>query len=65
LAFLAMPASLWAHEAGGDKRLPVIGRAPPFALTSQDGMPVALADFRGKVVAVTFIYPGAPTYARC
>jgi len=25
-------------------------------LTSQDGTPVSLADFRGKVVAVTFIY---------
>src|SRR5206468_3549143 len=27
-----------------------------FALTSQDGAPVTLADFRGKVVAVTFIF---------
>ncbi len=44
LAVPAFPASLWAHEAGGDKRLPVIGTAPPFALTSQDGKTVALAD---------------------
>jgi protein SCO1 len=60
LALLALPASLAAHEAGGDKRLPVIGPAPPFALTSQDGKPVALADLRGKVVALTFIYTACP-----
>ena len=36
--------------------LPKIAPAPEFILTSQDGVPVALADFRGKVVAVTFIY---------
>jgi protein SCO1/2 len=60
LAMMAFPALVQAHEAGGDKRLPVIGPAPPFALTSQDGMPVALADLRGKVVAVTFIYTGCP-----
>jgi protein SCO1/2 len=34
----------------------VIGPAPPFALTAQDGRKVALADLRGKVVAVTFVY---------
>ena len=36
--------------------LPRIGPAPEFALISQEGAPVRLADFRGKVVAVTFIY---------
>ena len=36
--------------------LPKIAPAPEFALTSQDGAPVALTDFRGKVVAVTFIF---------
>jgi protein SCO1/2 len=35
--------------------LPRIAPAPGFKLTSQDGAPVALADYRGKVVAVTFI----------
>jgi protein SCO1/2 len=46
--------------AGGDGQLPVIGPAPSFALTSQDGKPVALAELRGKVVAVTFIYTQCP-----
>ena len=60
LALLVVPASLGARAAGGDQRLPVIGVAPPFTLTSQDGKPLALADLRGKVVAVTFIYTGCP-----
>ena len=36
--------------------LPKIAPAPEFTLTSQDGAPVPLADLRGKVVAVTFIF---------
>jgi protein SCO1/2 len=58
LALLAGPAL--AQAVGGGKPLPVIGPAPPFALTSQDGAPVSLASLRGKVVAVTFIYTGCP-----
>ncbi len=34
----------------------MIAPAPDFALTSQDGLPVALGDYRGKVVAITFIF---------
>ena len=41
-------------------RLPVIGPAPDFDLTSQDGKRVTLADLRGKVVAVTFIFTMCP-----
>ena len=33
---------------------------PPFALTSQGGKPVTLADLHGKIVAVTFIYTRCP-----
>ena len=51
---VAMPAL--AHPPGRDARLPTIGAAPPFALTTADGGRLALADLRGKVVAVTFIY---------
>jgi protein SCO1 len=60
LGLLLSPAALPAHEAGRDKPLPVIGPAPAFTLTSQDDKPVSLADFRGKVVALTFIYTGCP-----
>jgi protein SCO1 len=52
LALLAAPA----HDAPHDQRLPAIGPAPDFILTSQDGALVSLRDFRGKVVAVAFIY---------
>jgi protein SCO1 len=44
------------HDISGEQQLPKIAPAPAFTLTSQDGAPVSLADFRGKVVAVTFIY---------
>jgi protein SCO1/2 len=40
--------------------LPVIGAAPDFALISQDGSSVSLKDYRGKVVAIAFIYTTCP-----
>ena len=36
--------------------LPVIRTAPPFALTTQDDKPLGLADLRGKVVLVNFVF---------
>jgi protein SCO1 len=42
--------------------LPVIGTAPDFALTGQDGKPVALGDFRGRALVVSFIYTACPDY---
>jgi len=39
-----------------DLPLPRIGPAPEFALTAQDGRAVSLADLRGKVVVVDFIF---------
>ena len=54
LALMAEPA--YAHDAPHDERLPMMGAAPNFTLISQDHKPVSLHDFRGKVVAVSFIY---------
>ena len=51
---MAWPAH--AHDAPHDERLPTIGPAPDFTLVSQDGARVSLHDFRGKVVAVAFIF---------
>jgi protein SCO1 len=60
LALMMFPALMQGNEAGGDTRLPVIGPAPAFTLTSQDNKSVSLVGFHGKVVAVTFIYTGCP-----
>ena len=54
-AFMLRPQGT-AQLMSQELPLPTIAPAPEFALTSQDGAQVALADFRGKVVAVTFIY---------
>jgi protein SCO1/2 len=56
LALLSSPAVVQAHETSDEQRLPTIGAAPDFALTSQDGAEVTLESLRGRVVAVTFIY---------
>lgn len=56
LALLSSPALVRAHEDSDEQRLPTIGAAPDFALTSQDGAEVTLESLRGKVVAVAFIY---------
>jgi protein SCO1 len=61
---LAVPAALMStdllHEASPTpsetSALPKIAAAPGFTLTSQDGGPISLANLRGKVVAVTFIF---------
>jgi protein SCO1 len=45
-----------ADHISKDPPLPKIAPAPEFTLMSQDGVPVSLAELRGKVVAVTFIY---------
>jgi protein SCO1/2 len=63
LGLLVWPAVAQAHETGHEhqeQRLPKIGAAPDFALTSQDGAEVTLAALRGKVVAVSFIYTSCP-----
>jgi protein SCO1/2 len=60
LGMLAWAAPAQAHEAGPEERLPTIGAAPDFALTSQDGKEVRLEDFRGRAVAVAFIYASCP-----
>src|SRR5262249_12645453 len=60
LAMLAAVTATPAHDAPPhptkQQRRPQIAPPPAFALTSQDGTRVSLADLRGKVVALTFIY---------
>jgi protein SCO1 len=58
--FVALASLMLAQPRGADpaaqQALPKIAPAPEFALISQDRAPVKLADYRGKVVAVTFIF---------
>jgi protein SCO1/2 len=61
LVALACPPSVSrahgpGHGTAESERLPTIGPAPNFALTSSHGHQVALSDLRGRVVAVAFIY---------
>ena len=57
---MLVPASFanmaFAHKSAEEARLPKIGPAPEFTLTTQQGKPFALRDLRGKVVALTFIF---------
>jgi protein SCO1 len=55
-AFLLVPSHDAPPTVAPQPALPKIAPAPDFALTSQDGVPVTLADFRGKVLAVSFIF---------
>jgi protein SCO1/2 len=56
LAVLAGSTPAQPPAARDHSGLPVIGEAPNFTLRSQDGAEIALDQFRGKVVAVTFIF---------
>ncbi|HET9481689.1 MAG TPA: SCO family protein [Candidatus Polarisedimenticolia bacterium] len=56
LAMLVWPGSTIAHRSTEGERLPRIGAAPDFALTTQDGARLSLRELRGKVAVVTFVY---------
>ena len=56
LASLMLAQPHGADPAAQEQVLPKIAPAPDFALTSQDRAPVKLSDYRGRVVAVTFIF---------
>lgn len=45
-----------AADAPGSSRLAVIQQAPEFTLTTQDGKQLRLADQKGKVLLVSFIF---------
>lgn len=57
MPLVLMAGTAEAHADPGE-RLPHIGPAPQFALTTQDQRPLSLAQLRGKVVAVTFMFTG-------
>jgi protein SCO1 len=58
LMFAVVSAATVGHADIGSSNgpLPRIGAAPTFTLTTQDGMPLSLADLRGNLAVVTFIF---------
>lgn len=56
LGALATFVSCPASAAPPREALPTIGAAAPFTLTAQDERRISLADLRGKVVVLTFVY---------
>ena len=56
LGAIAALVSGAVDAAPKSEALPTIGPAPAFTLTAQDERRVSLADLRGKVVVLTFIY---------
>jgi protein SCO1/2 len=50
------PQPAWGHQSSQSSGLRKIGPAPAFSLTTQDGGALSLADLRGKVVVVNFIF---------
>jgi protein SCO1/2 len=54
----AAPTSTLREPAAGD-------RVPDFSLVNQDGRRVALADYRGRALALTFIYTRCPLPDYC
>jgi protein SCO1/2 len=53
---IALALPILPLAASADDELPVIGPAPNFILTSQDGASLSLASLRRKVVVVSFFY---------
>lgn len=53
---LGGPGSAAGHRTSEGGRLPRIGPAADFTLTTQDGERLRLGALRGKVVVVTFVY---------
>src|SRR4051794_27853198 len=58
LLFLAAALPAAAHDSGQDQRLPVMGPAPAFTLTDQNGELVNSDGLRDKVLAVAFVFTG-------
>ena len=67
LCAAAAVAGVWIAASRGEERArpagefagalrPPEARAPDFRLRDQDGKPVAMADYRGRTVVMTFVY---------
>lgn len=62
LAAVAAGGLSSGRAAPEDHALPSIGPAPAFSLTTQDSHRLSLAELRGKVVVVTFIFTSCQNF---
>lgn len=56
LPMIAIAVALWTQRASGASELPVLWRAPSFALRDQQDRVVTDGDLRGRVVVTNFIF---------
>jgi protein SCO1 len=56
MLLLVSAAASWARSGDNNDPLPVISTAPAFVLDATKGWRVSLADLRGKVLVITFIF---------
>jgi peroxiredoxin len=63
LVALACMTRAWATEAAADG-VPVGGKAPDFTLQDQNGKPVSLSAFSGKIVVLEWTNPNCPFVQR-
>lgn len=59
-------ASIPGQDPAVDPNVGQVGQpVPEFTLTDQDGKPVSLSDYKGKALAITFIYSRCPLPEFC
>jgi protein SCO1/2 len=56
MLLMVSAAASWARSGDNNDRLPVISTAPEFVLDASAGGRVSLANLRGKVLVITFIF---------
>lgn len=65
IGIIALPNPDQPDVPVNDNFAQVGSEAPDFSLTNQDGKRISLRDFRGKALAITFIYARCPLPAYC
>jgi protein SCO1/2 len=65
IGIIALPNPDQSPIAINDKFAQVGQQVPDFSLTNQDGKHISLKDFRGKALAITFIYAKCPLPDYC
>ncbi len=65
IGIIQLPGSDQPNVPVNEKFAQVGQPVPDFSLTNQDGKPISIKDFRGKALAITFIYSKCPLPDYC